>query len=222
MEYDEKTKSYIINRTCNMKRLEKWAESKVNKEEAVLAETKLKVDVVLVVPNDMMYKPVAAAVSRTLKQCTKQTLLPYSIIIITSNKDVEANIGKFWTEVVTPALNDSGIKYSMIRVTDGQRTLAMMIDDSVKKCKGQYYCVLGAGDKISSDAIERVDYMVNTEMKQILCVVPTHLSSGYPTVVQRTIHNLLEGNGYGDIVAKIREKVEEQNKPDMIAKWSIL
>lgn len=222
MVFDEETKSYIINRTCNTKRLKGWAENKVNKEEAVMAETKLKVDVVLVVPNDKMYKPVAAAVCRTLKQCIKQTQKPNSIIIITSNTEVESNIQSFWNDVVNATLKDSDIKYSMVRITDGIRTLSMMIDECVKKCKGQYYCVLEAGDKIEPDAIEKLDYMINTEMKQILCIVPTHLSSGYPAMIQRTIHNMLGGNGYGDIVSKIKEKTEEQSKQHMVAQWVIL
>lgn len=218
-EWDNTTNSFIIKRVCNMKRLEKWAENKVDIVKSVLAETILKVDFILIVPNHIKYQAVAAYTCKTLKQCINQTIKPSSVIIVTSNEDVDKNLKMFWQDVIVDTMKDSGVKYQMVREVGASRPLNSMIDDAVKKCKGQYYAAVESGDKIEPDVIERMNDMINNQLKRIIYIQPTNLTAGYPTVIQVVAHRMLSGNGLTNILLKIDEYIDANNQTEFRATW---
>lgn len=216
--YNPETKSYIIGRTCNMKRLEKWASKQNDIIEAVKSETKVKVDCIIIVRNDVKYQVASAGTCFTIKQCINQTIKPNSIIIVTGNSEVEGMVKKFWEEAIVENLKDSHIKYQLIRQFYGPYDINSLTNEAVKKCTGQFYCLLESGDRINSDTIEKVNTIVNKDLDRFLCILPGIYDSGYPRVIHTMTHKSYQ-EGTRDIVNIIEEKIDEKDREKFKKEW---
>lgn len=223
VEWNAPTESYIINRVCNMKRLEKWANRQDgDKIEAAYKEISVGVDFVLIVENNSTYKEAAAGTCRTLKSLAQQTMAPISIVIVNSNAEVDKNMQEFWNmivETLTANCGDKRIKYRLVRLMAFNREIGRMIDEGLAKCSAQYYAVVSTGQCIALDTVQRINDMMNKLMYRFLIIEPTHVTANYPTVIQRVIHDMLGGNLDEDAATKVKRKIQEQNKPEMARLW---
>lgn len=221
VEWNESTQSFVIQRMCNMKRLQKWASRQTgDKAEIAKGEIAITVDMIVIVDNTPKYKEAAAATCRSLKAIACQSMKPASVIIITSNKDVDDNMKEFW-EMVVETLKDKNIKYRLVRLMSFDRSVGYMIDQGLSKCSAQYYAVVSAGQQIATDVIERVNNMINEKMYRFLLIEPTHLTATYPMIVQRVVHNILEGNLDAGIADKIKEQLDKQDKKYLARVWEL-
>lgn len=223
VEWNEPTESFVINRVCNMKRLEKWSQRQTgDKIQAALAEINIGLDFILIVSNSVPYKEAAAGTCKTLKSLANQTSVPVSIIIVNSNPEVDKNMKEFWEMIVeTLAANteDRRIKYRLVRLAAFNKKLGDMIDEGLSKCNAQFYSVVSSGHAIALDTVERLNDMINHQMKRFLIIEPTHLTANYPTIIHRVMHDMVAGNIDEDAATKVKRKIIEQGKPQMARLW---
>lgn len=217
--WNPETNSYIIGRTCNMKRLEKWADKQIDPIKSVKEETKVKVDCIIIVRRDVTYKTASAGVCYSIKQCLNQSVKPNSIIVLTSNDEVEEMIHKFWNEAIVENVKESNVKYQLIRQFYGPYDINSLTNEAVKKCTGQFYCLLESGDKMNCDTIEKIDKLVNHDLERFLCIVPGIYDSGYPRTVHVLTHKSYHESAR-DIIYTIEEKIEDQDRERFKKEWN--
>lgn len=146
---------------------------------------------------------------KTVKCIEKQTI-PYTILHIVTELGVK-------NKEIIELLEKNKVKFVLHNILIKQSDL-LSLDIPAKKAKSQFMMFLKAGSNIDSKVNEKLDIIINVEMKKISLIRPEN-SEFDKMIVQTFLYNLLVGNKNVSIEKKIEYLAQEQKLENMIKSW---
>ena len=214
--YDDDKEFFVIERFCNTYRPEDWEPKykKLTKEDSALRESQATFDFVVIYDGHSGLK----SLEKTFFDIRQQSILPKKVIVV--EKGGEDKMGVIG--VLEKFFSDVAISYRYVVYMDDEYDGSLdFIDESFKQVNSMYYCVINSEQEIIPNIIERINTVINKEMKPFSAVKPTVGYHGL--VVQSILHEeLLPEAEDRNILLKIIELSEATGEQGFIFDWKSL
>lgn len=245
--YDEEDWEFcVIHRFCNAYRNRNWKENLKKDRDiksAVEKEIEIQLDFVIIIPFDINPSTVYLKTSNTIKSIVGQTIRPVNLIFIgqKNTADLSGNVEsakeqiakdyetqgekdsfsrRILAEQIEDGLEGTGIGFVLMDYLLDDSDYFSVLDEAFKRVYSTYYSVLLAGEEIEVDYIEKLNNVMNKELRVLSVVEPDDGSINRFTA-QSGLHKLFLGSKTGIPINKvIREFADYKNEKDFIYKWS--
>lgn len=188
---------YEIDRLCNTCTKGDIGEYTLDEAQKIVRENiQAKVDFIIIV-NDK------SNLQNSLNNIKKQTIKPKHVYYIVQGnvpyKNLFLNIIK--------ELNQIEVKCSVVSVYND-----LCVNEGIRKCKNQFYSIFDDRDEIPEYFVERIDYFLNEELLQFLCITGERLSG---TTFLTRVNQLFAYD------TPIQERVDylKEQIPGMVLEW---
>lgn len=210
---EESDGHFVVKTFCNSMRDDVWAEQYNDPENRIREETSLRYDVILFSYNKHNH-------IHDLKQSIKSINRvgwpkPRQVIVSIRGEDINH------IEVYNELQNLSEAPLQVVKVIKDAKSELEVIDAGFSKVASPYYVTWEAGELILPHSIGMVNEMINVELLPICVVYPMRRNHG--GVVQRHLHKICNGSkGQAEysIFDKIKDVIEDQEKPEMGITWN--
>ena len=208
---------HTITTICNTCRGEVWANQHLGKNlvSSVEKEVEIRMDIILLSIDDS-FDVVNKKLPDQISSCINQKRIkPKEIIVVVKNKEVIA-------PTIYNILNEmcEDIPHKVIRIIDYSFSTEQCLDMAVQKCKSQYYAVFSLLSKIPVNLIERLNDLINNQLRNVSMIKPIEGINGM--VVQTYLHKVFGGNKNMPIYEKVQEAAQLQNQSEYIISWEDL
>ena len=245
--YDEDGWEFcVVHRFCNAHRNKNWKENFKDDRDiksAVEKEIEIKLDFIIIIPFDTTPSTIYLKTKQTIKSIIDQTIRPVNLIFISQKQtaDLSGNLEiakrqlsddyykqgekdtfsrRFLAEQIDKDLGDSDIGFMLMDYLLDEDDYFSILDEAFKRVHSTYYSVLLIGEEIEVDYIEKLNNIMNKELRILSAVEPDDGSINRLTV-QSSLHKLLYGSKTGTPINKIiREFAEYKEETGFIYKWS--
>jgi hypothetical protein len=189
---DDEKEFYIVNgRVCGGFRTKPWFESHENPAEQIRKELSTKVDILIVLEDDMSF----AYLNSTFKSICNQSLAANSVHVVNNQKDVKVSEVHSWLVANTP----KDLSWSLTNVLERKSDKSLVsteraLDIAVPKLKGFVYAVFRPGYVIPSNFCLDIDQSLRVLIGRWSVLRPDYHDNGL--VVHRGFHmnSLINGN----------------------------
>jgi hypothetical protein len=211
--------TYVIDGICNTCRGEEWYRKNlgVNHVSTVLKEIEVRVDVVLYSINDVCDN-LSWKIGQAVGACVKQEKIhPIKIVIVVKNERAQF---KDIYDTIQMLCEPYNIPFQLVRVMEEDADVGRCIEMGMDKCTNQYTATFDVEDKIPLNFINRLNKLVNENLRRILLVEPI---TGYSGMIFVTGLSPMLGKNYNfPLFEKIKEVATEQKKEHLIITWESL
>ena len=207
---DENVEYWRINRVCNTWRSNEWLDLQDENQchvETILKEVELKCGAIVRQGDENLDN-----ISLTLKDLVNQSLKPASVTLIVENHHIPIDqIYKMMQNVFV----GSDISWNFERIFDTSLTDYKIWDKGISRAKGQYFMLCEGGKRVSKEAMNRINELLNYDLKRFLVIGSEII---HQTVIQQKLWKVVGGFGTKGLLEKIQILEDEQNT-NMILKW---
>ena len=200
------TTAYKINRVCMACRDDKWAEGKHDIVKDVYKEMEITIDFVLVLDTFSV-----TSLHITLDSILNQVVMPRSIILVV-DPEKYPNISDYFS-VLSTKLEDTDIKYQLIKCFEKDVVYERLVDVGVGKCRSVYYTHYRTGEKVPTNFTAAINHYYVKKVKRFILI---EAFKNHHEVMFTSYHKLIGGNDGGYILDKVNYRAKQQEKFEFV------